>query len=51
MGSDPSSDLSDAEPGYVHSEALDPRRLDSLDNPVSCYLLDAFSIAFDAQLS
>ena len=25
---------SDAEPGYVHSVAPDPRRLDPLDNPV-----------------
>jgi hypothetical protein len=30
------NDLCDTEPGYVHSVAPDPRRLDPLDNPVSC---------------
>ena len=29
------NDLCDHEPGYVHSVAPDPRRLDPLDNPVS----------------
>jgi hypothetical protein len=38
------SDLGDAEAGYVHSVAPDPRRLDPLDNPVRHYLLDGFSI-------
>jgi hypothetical protein len=42
-GNDP-SDPSDDEPGYVHSVAPDPRRLEPLDNPVSGDSLDAFSI-------
>jgi hypothetical protein len=40
------SESSDTEPGYVHSVAPDPRRLDPLDNPVSSGLLDTFSITF-----
>lgn len=40
------SEPSDTEAGYVHSVA-DPRRLDPLENPVSCHLhlLDTFSLS------
>jgi hypothetical protein len=38
------NDLGDAEAGYVHSVAPDPRRLDPLDNPVRPHVLDGFFI-------
>ena len=34
------SEPSDTEAGYVHSAAPDPRRLDPIDNPASCHLIN-----------
>ena len=31
-------DIEDTEPGYIHSCAVDPWRLDSLDDPVSIHV-------------
>jgi hypothetical protein len=39
-----SSEQVDDEPGYVHTVAPDPRRLEPLDNPVRLHVLDASSI-------
>jgi hypothetical protein len=38
------SEPSDTEPEAGYSAAPDPRRLEPLDNPISCHLLDAVSI-------
>jgi len=45
------SDPSDAEPGYVHSVAPDPRRLNPLLNPVSCNSLGCVLNSFDIHFS
>ena len=45
------SDSSDAEPGYVHSVAPDPRRLEPLDNPVRPLFDSSYLYRFDKTLA
>ena len=45
------SNSSDDEPGYVHSVAPDPRRLDPLDNPVRALLDSSYIYLFVVALA